>query len=293
MIESIALSAAPALAMLVMSFAGYAVKVPIAITAAMQHLAAGLLLCAIAVELCPVLSAAPSDLPNISAILLGFFGALALFLLLGAFCEVEEADGYGELEEEVTEKSRVRPLGSTRRTTELRATRRPKLTTASRHTIAAVAAPPFPVSFAVAVCVDAFVDGFLIGISGSSGASAGLVMAVALTIEMGFLGLTFALAVSKQKPAVALAAVVLPPAILIVGGVGGTFAAEGLSRSPVLHVGLIAFGVSALLYLVTAELLLEAHHAIEEQPWWVTIMLFVGFVLAFLIQKAVDSLGGA
>jgi len=153
-----------------------------------------------------------------------------------------------------------------------------------------VAYPPFPVSFAVAVCVDSFVDGFLIGISGASGASAGLVMSIALTIEMGFLGLTFALAVSKQPPSVALAAVIVPPVILILGGVGGTFAADGLSHEPVLHVGLISFGVSALLYLVTCELLAEAHSSLDEPPRWVSAMLFVGFVLAFLIQKAVDAL---
>jgi zinc transporter ZupT len=39
-------------------------------------------------------------------------------------------------------------------------------------------APPFPVTLVVAVCVDAFVDGFLIGISSASGSNAGVIMTV-------------------------------------------------------------------------------------------------------------------
>ena len=42
------------------------------------------------------------------------------------------------------------------------------------------------------------------------------------------------------------------------------------------------------------ELLLEAHHNIEkegggEHVWWVDLMFFVGFLGAFLIQKAIDA----
>jgi hypothetical protein len=40
-------------------------------------------------------------------------------------------------------------------------------------------------------------DGLLIGLSAVAGQSAGLVMSVALTIEMGFLGLTFSAGVGK------------------------------------------------------------------------------------------------
>ena len=43
-------------------------------------------------------------------------------------------------------------------------------------------------------------------------------MSAALTIEMGFLGLTFAAAMSKQPRAVASLAVAAPPLILLVGG---------------------------------------------------------------------------
>lgn len=65
--------------------------------------------------------------------------------------------------------------------------------TRARHAAGAKAlAPPFPFTFAAAVIVDAFVDGFLIGISGATGPRVGIVMSAALSIEMAFLGLTFA-----------------------------------------------------------------------------------------------------
>ena len=38
--------------------------------------------------------------------------------------------------------------------------------------------------------MDALCDGFLIGISAASGKNAGLILAIALTIEMGFLSIT-------------------------------------------------------------------------------------------------------
>ena len=44
---------------------------------------------------------------------------------------------------------------------------------------------------------NSFMDGLLIGLSAVAGKSAGLVMSVALTIEMTFLGLTFSAGVAK------------------------------------------------------------------------------------------------
>ena len=37
---------------------------------------------------------------------------------------------------------------------------------------------------------------------------------------------------------------------------------------PAVHVGLISFGIAALLYLVTEELLLEAHENSGGHKWW-------------------------
>ena len=37
-----------------------------------------------------------------------------------------------------------------------------------------------------------------------------------------------------------------------------------LARAPAMHVALISFGIAALLFLVTEELLLEAHEAVSK-----------------------------
>ena len=58
---------------------------------------------------------------------------------------------------------------------------------------------PWPLVFAVGT--DALVDGLLIGISGAGSIGAGIIISTALTVEMGFLGLTFAASLKKQ-PAV-------------------------------------------------------------------------------------------
>ena len=41
------------------------------------------------------------------------------------------------------------------------------------------------------------------------------------------------------------------------------------------------FGVAALLYLVTEELLLEAHSEGEGHTWWVDCCYFAGFLGSF------------
>ncbi len=58
--------------------------------------------------------------------------------------------------------------------------------------------PPFPADFALAVYIDSMLDGLLVGLTLITGKSAGLYMAVAMAFEMGFLGLTFAAACSRQ-----------------------------------------------------------------------------------------------
>lgn len=60
-----------------------------------------------------------------------------------------------------------------------------------------------------------------------------------------------------MRPALRYALVVGAPLMILVGGAIGALAAAALSANPIMQVGLIAFGVAALLYLVTEELLVE------------------------------------
>ncbi len=90
--------------------------------------------------------------------------------------------------------------------------------------------------------------------------------AIALTIEMGFLSLTFAASLKKQKHSVFLVSILLPPLSLWLGGFIGATTAAAVARAPAMHVALISFGIAALLFLVTEELLLEAHDAVSKSP---------------------------
>mmetsp|Transcript_41730 Transcript_41730/g.138787 ORF Transcript_41730/g.138787 Transcript_41730/m.138787 type:complete len:85 (-) Transcript_41730:53-307(-) len=84
----------------------------------------------------------------------------------------------------------------------------------------------------------------------------------------------------------------MPPLILSFGGVLGGALGSALSDNPPMYTGLMAFGVAALLFLVTEELLLEAHENVggnDEHIWWVDGMFFFGFYCSFLLEKFTED----
>lgn len=132
--------------------------------------------------------------------------------------------------------------------------------------------------------IDILVDGLVLGIAFAAGAKAGILLTVALTIEVLFLGLTVANELgeggaSKRKVVGLTAGLVLllPLGALLGGPVG--------SLPPSVQGGFLAFGLIALLYLVTEELLVEAHET-EDRPW-VTAMFFAGFLLLLLLDEMI------
>jgi zinc transporter, ZIP family len=138
-----------------------------------------------------------------------------------------------------------------------------------------------PVGLMTVTGIDILVDGLVLGIAFAAGAKAGILLTVALTIELLFLGLTVANELgeggaSKGKVVGLTAALVLllPLGALLGGPVGSLPAA--------VQAGFLSFGLIALLYLVTEELLIEAHET-EDRPW-VTAMFFAGFLLLLLLD---------
>ena len=134
----------------------------------------------------------------------------------------------------------------------------------------------------VMVAVDIFIDGLVLGIGFAAGAKQGFLLTVALTTEVLFLGLSLTgeLSESIRQPARVLAVVAGMAILLPIG------AAVGI---PVSHLpnfwiaAFFSFGLIALLYLVTEELLVEAHAA-PEKPW-VTSLFFVGFLVILLLDE--------
>ena len=141
-------------------------------------------------------------------------------------------------------------------------------------------------SLVIASAVDMFIDGLLIGVSFEVGLEAGIVITVALTIELLFLALSFASSLSKEgksKSRIIITTIILSLLVLIGAIIGGTML-QGIHDSAL--EGIIAFAVAALLYLVTEELLVEAHRG-EEDSSFSTTMFFVGFLIVLILDTAV------
>jgi len=133
--------------------------------------------------------------------------------------------------------------------------------------------------------IDVLIDDFVVSLGFIAGAGQGLLLIVALSIELLFLGLTIAVAVgegsaSKARIVLAAAGVAL---LLPVSAVAGTFLFRGMSSGWL--TGFFAFGLVTLLYLVTEELLVEAHEK-PETPF-ATAVFFIGFFLLIVLNELI------
>jgi len=135
--------------------------------------------------------------------------------------------------------------------------------------------------FAVPVAVDLFIDGMLVAIGFVAGREGGFLLLAGLSMETFSLGLSMAPMMIKKgvsKLRTIMLAVGLGLAILV--GAGAGYAASGISGPGL--TAILGFGVAALLYLVTEELLAQAHKR-EDTPI-VTASFFAGFLIPFLIS---------
>lgn len=140
-----------------------------------------------------------------------------------------------------------------------------------------------PRTLLITVGVDMLIDGLLIGMGFATGEELGFLLTIALTLELLFLALSVSAALSAAHwPRHRIIATTIGLTLLVLGGalIGATFLA-GLGGAWL--VGMLAFGAAALLYLVTEELLVEAHE-VEETPF-ITAMFFVGFLLLFVLES--------
>lgn len=279
---------------------------------ALQHLAAGIMLCAISMELVPPLAAAQGR-PAITGVVVGF--CLGVLVMIGMSIIIDDGEddseasqGEGEAEETAgllaeedpnAERSSTRMQqingqavhsgrrGSSPHREDGQQQRHSMVTGAWNLLALPRGTPPFPWVFAMAVWIDSAMDGLLVGLALVTGKSAGMFMAAAMAVEMGFLGLTFAAACTSQPRHRAVPAVVLGPIMLMLGSAVGGLAANALAANEPALVGCTAFGVAALLYMVCEELLVSAHEEGDDHVWWVDIQVFVGFLMALLIGKLV------
>lgn len=143
-----------------------------------------------------------------------------------------------------------------------------------------------PFSLLVAVAIDFLLDGLLLGVGFAAGARIGILLALAEAAEQLSVGLALSLelrraGVTRTRVLVTVSAL----GMLVFGSavLGGTVL-SGLSAAPMEAV--LSFGAAALLYLVTEELLREAHE--ERETALGTSMFFIGFLIFLVIGMTLD-----
>jgi len=133
----------------------------------------------------------------------------------------------------------------------------------------------------ITVGIDMLIDGVLIGVTFLAEAATGIIIAVALAIEVLFLGVAGVVALPTDMGTPRKLAVPAAFGLLLTTGVTvGVLALEGVTGAPIAII--LAFGAAALLYLVTEELLVKAQK-VPETPVSTTLF-FVGFLSIFLLD---------
>jgi ZIP family zinc transporter len=121
----------------------------------------------------------------------------------------------------------------------------------------------------------------LIGVTFLDDPDTGVIIAVALAIEVLFLGVAGVVALPDDLGVVRKLAVPTTFGLLLASGVVvGVLTLEGVTGAPIALI--LAFGSAALLYLVTEELLVKASK-VPETPVSTTLF-FVGFLSIFLLD---------
>jgi ZIP family zinc transporter len=138
----------------------------------------------------------------------------------------------------------------------------------------------WPTALLVAIGIDVLVDGFLIGIGFAAGSKEGKLLTLALTVELLSLGLALCSTLGKAGTARTKAIITtsLLALLIVVGAAVGATLLSGVSEKTLEVV--LSFGLAALLFLVTEELLVEAHE--EPETPLTTATFFAGF-LSFLV----------
>ncbi|CAM3048248.1 MULTISPECIES: ZIP family metal transporter [Bacteria] len=142
-----------------------------------------------------------------------------------------------------------------------------------------------PAALLGAIGIDLLIDGLVLGLAFVAGAKAGILLTVALTLEVLFLGVTLTTELGETMRS-RLRVVLTVAGLALLLPIGSLAALPVATLSPVVIAGFLSFGLMALLYLVTEELLVEAH----EKPDSPLISAF--FFIGFLALLALEEIAG-
>lgn len=130
----------------------------------------------------------------------------------------------------------------------------------------------------LATFIDVATDGFIIGAGFAAGGETGTILALGLSVELLFLGLALTSERTAGWRIIALSGALGLTVLLF--SLLGNYLLAGASHAMI--GASLAFSAAALLYLVTEELLMEAHET-PEKPIS-TLVLFAGFLVFWGIQ---------
>jgi zinc transporter, ZIP family len=138
-----------------------------------------------------------------------------------------------------------------------------------------------PWGLLVGIAVDIFIDGILLGIGFAAGQTEGLLLCVALSLELLALGLVVSTELKSEKfvRKTILTSILILSSSICLGALIGSFILNYISAGAL--TGILSFGLSALMYLVTEELLVEAHE-VKDTPLN-TAVFFIGFFVFMMI----------
>lgn len=141
-------------------------------------------------------------------------------------------------------------------------------------------AVPGSLGLIAAVGVDIAVDGLVIGLAFATGAKQGLLITAALSLELLFLGIGVAASMSGASRGRIVGTMGALAVTLTIGAAAGALLGGRIGGAPL--EALLAFGCAALLFLVAEELLVEAHE-VPETPF-TTATFFIGFLLVLILD---------
>jgi ZIP family zinc transporter len=137
----------------------------------------------------------------------------------------------------------------------------------------------------ITIGADVVVDGILIGLSVADGAPTGYVFVAALVPEMTLLGTEVSQELARE--ASSRVGRIAAPALLGLAVIAGAVVGAWMHSGPDwLTTFVQAFGAITLAYLVTEELLREAHR--EGDTPTRAVLFFVGFIPLFVIAALVQ-----
>lgn len=240
--EILLFSLLPLATMIIGGVVGTQFHVKNSIRSLILHLAAGVIFAVVAVDLLPSIV---KD-SNLAGISVGFFAGLVVMLLIKHFSH------------QASEKHKLAITNGT-----------------------ATVTVAMPWALLIGIAVDIFIDGILLGVGFAAGQSEGVLLGIALSIEILVLGLVVATELKTENFAkMKIIQIIVGLALFFVlGALGGSIMLSFLPKELLVYI--LAFGLSALMYLVTEELLIEAHE-LKDTPFN-TAVFFIGFFVFLMI----------